>query len=123
MTKTLCALVLVGTLTGCSLFGKQSTDFTRPSGTEDQTSADLKSCRQQADAQIRRDANIDSDIAAARGSNVGVDSTFGTTLPGADQPEILPGVTAFGRDRRHREIINDCMRQRGYVLPEKNPLF
>ena len=123
MTKTLFALVLAGTLAGCSLFSKPSNEYSRPSGTEDQTSADLNSCRQQADAVINRDANIDSDIAAARSDNVGTDSTFGTLLPGSNEPEALRGVTGFEREQRYHRILNDCMRQRGYVLPEKNPLF
>ncbi len=112
MTKTLFALVLAVTLAGCSLFSKPSNEYSRPSGTEDQTSADLNSCRQQADAVIKRDANIDSDIAAARSDQVDPNQTI--TITGAD---------AYERDQRHRRIINDCMRQRGYVLPEKNPLF
>jgi hypothetical protein len=112
MTKTLLALVLAGTLAGCSLFQKPSNEYTRPSGTQDQTSADLNSCRQQADAVIRRDANIDSDIAAARSDQV--DPNENITITGADD---------YQRDKQHRRIINDCMRQRGYVLPEKNPLF
>jgi hypothetical protein len=112
MTKTLFALVLAGTLAGCSLFSKPSNEYSRPSGTQDQTSADLNSCRQQADAVIRRDANIDSDIAAARSDQV--DPNENITIAGADD---------FEREKRHRQIINDCMRQRGYVLPEKNPLF
>jgi hypothetical protein len=112
MTKTLFALVLAGTLAGCSFFSKPSNDYTRPSGTSDQTSADLNSCRQQADAVIKRDANIDSDIAAARSDQV--DPNENITITGADD---------YQRDKLHRNIINDCMRQRGYVLPEKNSLF
>jgi len=112
MTKTLWALVLAGALAGCSLFAKPSTDYTRPSGTEEQTSADLASCRAQAYAVIKRDANIDSDIAAARADHV--DPNDDVTIPGAND---------YQRDKQHRQIINDCMRQRGYVLPEKNPLF
>jgi hypothetical protein len=112
MTKTLFALVLAGTLAGCSLFQKPSNEYARPAGTQDQTSADLNSCRQQADAVIRRDANIDSDIAAARSDQV--DPNDNVTITGADD---------YQRDKQHRRIINDCMRQRGYVLPENNPLF
>ena len=112
MTKTLFVLVLAGTLAGCSYFSKQSNDYSRPSGTEDQTSADLNSCRQQADAVIKRDANIDSDIAAARSDQV--DPNENIAITGADD---------YQRDKQHRRIINDCMRQRGYVLPENNPLF
>ncbi len=112
MTKTLFALVLAGTLAGCSFFSKPSSDYSRPSSSEDQTSADLSSCRQQADAVIKRDANIDSDIAAARSDQV--DPNENVTITGADD---------YQRDKQHRRIINDCMRQRGYVLPESNPLF
>ena len=112
MTKTLFALVLAGTLAGCSYFSKPSSDYSRPSGTQDQTSADLNSCRQQADAVIKRDANIDSDIGAARSDHV--DPNENITITGADD---------FQRDKQHQRIINDCMRQRGYVLPEKNALF
>ena len=112
MTKTLFALVLAGTLAGCSLFSKPSNNYARPSGTEDQTSADLSSCRQQADSVIKRDANIDSDIGAARSDQV--DPNENVAITGADD---------YQRDKQHRQIINDCMRQRGYVLPERNPLF
>jgi hypothetical protein len=112
MTKTLFVLVLAGTLAGCSLFSKPSNEYSRPSGAQDQTSADLNSCRQQADAVIRRDANIDNDIAAARSDQV--DPNENITITGADD---------YQRDKQHRRIINDCMRQRGYVLPENNPLF
>src|SRR5580765_4383119 len=112
MTKILFALVLAGTLAGCSYFSKPSSDYSRPSGTQDQTSADLNSCRQQADAVIKRDANIDSDIGAARSDHV--DPNENITITGADD---------FQRDKQHQRIINDCMRQRGYVLPEKNALF
>jgi hypothetical protein len=109
MRKTLLLLVLAGTLAACSLFSKQSNNYQRPAGTEDQTSADLNSCRQQADAMIKRDANIDSDIAAARSDQV--DPNNNVNIPGADD---------YQRDKLHRQIINDCMRGRGYVLPEKN---
>jgi hypothetical protein len=112
MRKTLFVLVLAGTLAGCSYFSKPSNDYSRPSGTEDQTSADLASCRAQADAVIKRDANIDSDIAAARSDQV--DPNDDVTIPGAND---------YQRDKQHHQIINDCMRQRGYVLPEKNSLF
>ena len=112
MTKIFFAVAFAVVLAGCSLFEKPSTAYSRPSGTEDQTSADLRSCRQQADAVIKRDVNIDSDINAARSDQV--DPNQNITITGADDYE---------RDKRHRRIINDCMRQRGYVLPESNSLF
>jgi len=112
MTKAILVVAMVLAMSGCSLFSKPSTNWQRPSGTSDQTSADLSACRQQADAVIKRDADIDSDIAAAR-SDEG-DPDTGATLTGVD---------AFERDKRYRRIVNDCMRQRGYVLPEKDSLF
>ena len=122
MVRTFFSAALVAAaLSGCSLFSQPSQkDWTRASGGSDQTSADLSACRQQANAVIQRDANIDSDIAAARSNNIATDSTFGTALPGSDEPETLRGVTAFEREQRHNRIVNDCMRNRGYILPEKS---
>jgi hypothetical protein len=112
MTKTLFALAIAAALGGCSLFEKPATNWQRPSGTSDQTSADLTACRAEADAVIQRDADIDRDIAAARLDTA--DPMTNTTLVGVDD---------FERNNRHRRIVNDCMRQRGYVLPEENPLL
>jgi hypothetical protein len=125
MTKTFFSGILVAAaLSGCSLFSEPSQkDWTRASGGSDQTSADLSACRQQAGAVIQRDSDIDSDIAAARSHNTELDSTAGAVLPGADEPEILPGATAFEREQRYDRIVNDCMRNRGYVLPEKKSIF
>jgi hypothetical protein len=118
------SLLIAATLSGCSLFSQPSQkDWNRASGGSDQTSADLSGCRQQANAVIQRDATIDSDIAAARSHSTELDSTAGAVLPGADQPEILPGTTAFEREQRYDRIVNDCMRNRGYVLPEKKSIF
>lgn len=112
MTKTLFAIAIVAALSGCSLFSKPSSNWQKPSGTSDQTAADLSACRQQADAVIKRDADIDRDISAARSDRGDPDS--GPVIAGAD---------SFERNKRHRRIVNDCMRQRGYVLPEKESWF
>jgi hypothetical protein len=106
------AVLLAGAVSACSLFSQPSqSDWTRASGESDQTSADLRACRQQADAVIRRDDAIDRDIAAAR---------VGDTDPDTTTQTVLPGVAAYDQQKRYDRIVNDCMRQRGYVLPEKS---
>lgn len=112
MTKTFFAIAIVAALSGCSLFEKSSNNWQRPSGTSDQTAADLSACRQQANAVIKRDADIDRDIAAARSDEGDPDAS-----------PVITGADAFERDNRYRRIVNDCMRQRGYVLPEKESWF
>jgi len=114
VAKTFFTAVLVAAaLTGCSLFSEsRPKDWTRASGDPDQTSADLSACRQQANAVIKRDADIDSDIAAARSNQ-----SDPTRSP------VLPGVDSFEREQRHDRIVNGCMRQRGYVLPQEKSIF
>jgi hypothetical protein len=112
MTRTLFVIVLAATLAACSLFSKPSNNWTRATGGSDQTAADLSACRQQADAVIKRDADIDSDIAAARPDQADPDTSL-----------VLPDVDAYDRERRHRRIVTECMRQRGYVLPESGSPF
>jgi hypothetical protein len=114
MAKTFfTAAFLAAALTGCSLFSQPtSKDWTRASGGSDQTAADLSACRQEANAVIKRDADIDSDIAAARSNQ-----------SDATESIVLPGVDEFEREQRYDRIVNNCMRQRGYVLPEKKSIF
>jgi hypothetical protein len=114
MAKSYCATALVAAvLTGCSLFSDPSPkDWTRASGNSDQTAADISACRQQANAVIKRDADIDSDIAAARSDRSDLDASA-----------AIPGADAFEREQRYDRIVNDCMRRRGYVLPEKKSIF
>ncbi len=95
-------------LAGCSLFPSSSTDFERTSSDEAQTAADLSACRQQADAVIQRDDSIDRDISAARDE------------PGVVDDTVVANMDSFSREKRYRRIVNDCMRQRGYVLPERS---
>src|SRR5215813_5948905 len=112
MTKLLCTLVLAILLAGCSYFSKPSNNWTKASGAEDQTATDLSACRQQANAVIKRDADIDRDIASARQSNSADTST----------DAFLSNVDNYDREQRYRRITSECMRQRGYVLPEKKPI-
>jgi len=112
MTKFLIVAAVAIPLLGCSFFSKPSNNWTKASGTSDQTSTDLSACRQQADAVIKRDADIDRDIGSARPTN--------TVDP--DTNAFLSNVDNFDRDQRFRRITSDCMRNRGYVLPEKSPI-
>jgi hypothetical protein len=116
MIKTFFSAALVAAmLSGCSLFSQPSQkDWTRASGESDQTAADLSACRQQANAVIKRDSDIDRDIAAARVEESDPETTAGTAIA---------GISEYDRQQRYDRIVNDCMRQRGYVLPEKQSIF
>jgi hypothetical protein len=97
-------------LGGCSLFQQPITNWEKPAGTEEQTSADLSACRAQASAVVDRDAAIDQDIY----------STRAPTATGAAEPNSFTDLNAFERNNRYNRIVNDCMRQRGYLLPQSN---
>ncbi len=116
MIKTFFLATLVAAaLSGCSLFSQPSQkDWNRASGGSDQTSADLSACRQQANAVIQRDANIDSDIAAARVEESDPESTAAAEITGIDE---------YDQQKRYDRIVNECMRNRGYVLPENKSIF
>ncbi|MGH6929266.1 MAG: hypothetical protein ACREEV_13195 [Dongiaceae bacterium] len=116
MIKTFFSVAMVAaTLSGCSLFSQPSQkDWNRASGGSDQTSADLSACRQQANAVIQRDSDIDSDIAAARVEESDPESTSAAEITGIDE---------YDTRNRYDRIVNDCMRGRGYVLPEKKSIF
>ncbi len=114
VTLLLCALVL-GSCSYLSAWSPLSAtpsygNRQRPSGSEDQTAADLASCRQQASAIIQRDAAIDQDIASARKPL--------TVEDGLN--DVLANMDVYGREQRYNRITKACMRQRGYVLPEKS---
>ncbi|MGH6931520.1 MAG: hypothetical protein ACREEE_03705 [Dongiaceae bacterium] len=102
-------LVVAVLVAGCSLYSQPVSDWERPSGSEDQTAADLSACRAQASAVVERDAAIDQDIASARAP----------TTTSTDQPDVFANMNAFEQQNRYNRIVNDCMRQRGYVLPQK----
>ncbi|MGH6959972.1 MAG: hypothetical protein ACREE7_05770 [Dongiaceae bacterium] len=107
--KYLPGVALVALLmASCSLFPSSSTEYERPSSDDAHTAADLSACRQQADAVIRRDDSIDQDIGSARDESGVVDNT------------VVTNMDNFSREKRYRRIVNDCMRQRGYVLPEQS---
>lgn len=113
MPNRVLVLAVAATVAGCSYFSNKPPRYEKSSGTSEQTSADLASCRQQANAMIERDDTIDQDIGAARDPVVtgGGSNNLGTNLDG------------YSREKRYRRIVEECMRQRGYILPEDNSLF
>ena len=107
MKKSLPLLLLVLLLATCYDPQHDRTDsWSKPGATEDEIYADISSCRQQANAIIDRDANIDAGIATLPSSknNVGSASTLQTNMQ------------AFDAERRYRRLVAECMHGRGYAL-------
>lgn len=107
-----CALLL--SLSACEAFdfGLQddpaATKYERKKTSEEQTAADLRACRGQANAVLDRDAQIDQSI----------ESTHDTGSSANASPDLQANMDAYSHEQRYREIVNDCMRGRGYVLPQ-----
>jgi hypothetical protein len=107
-----CALLL--SLSACNAFdfGLQddpaATKWERKKTTEEQTSADLRACRNQANAVLDRDAQIDQSI----------ESTHDTGNEDNAAPDLQANMDSYSHEQRYREIVNDCMRGRGYALPQ-----
>jgi hypothetical protein len=79
--------------------------WSRQGGTDAQAAADLASCRHQAQGDIARDVDIDTDIAAGRHNDWEKSSTL-QTHSAADQSsdQKLSG-----------NLVNACMQSRGYA--------
>ncbi len=107
-----CALFL--SLSACNAFdfGLQddpaSTKWERSKTTEEQAAADLRACRTQANAVLDRDERIDQSV----------ESTHDTGSGDNASPDLQTNMDAYSHEQRYREIVNDCMRGRGYVLPQ-----
>lgn len=93
-------------LGGCSYFYPEPTTYAKPGTSQDQVSADVDSCRQQARAVAKRDATIDQDIAnrAGRYNNLG----------GDDDPRFTANLQQYGDQARYHEMVSDCMDNLGY---------
>jgi hypothetical protein len=108
------AILLLLPLAACNAFDiglgadPKTTKYERSKTSEEQTADDLAACRAQANAVIARDDRIDDSIAAQHDTGTGVQAA----------PELQRNMDAYGREQRYREIVNDCMRGRGYVLPQ-----
>ena len=76
--------------------------WVREGATDEQLSADLSTCRSLAQVQTDRDRQIDADIRAARS----------TTFP--DRVNLRDQVRSAGVEQRFGEVLETCMRRRGY---------
>ncbi|MBX6321949.1 MAG: hypothetical protein IRY94_08990 [Rhodospirillaceae bacterium] len=106
-------LVFLMLLCGCARFDswlqpeKTAAGASMPSAwartgtSEDQTAADLESCRSQAGAVVARDRQIDTDIGS-------IDREYG------DAPTLRAQMDEFGYQRRFEITVHDCMRKLGY---------
>ncbi len=114
MARTCIVPLAAALLAACSLIdpAPEPREWTRATGEPDQTAADLRACRAEAEAVIRRDAAIDRDI----------ESAFEPVDPGTAEEPLRQNLDVYSREQRHNRIVADCMRARGYVLPEKSPL-
>ena len=101
-------------LSGCSLFDfglgedPNKAKYERQKTSDEQTSADLRACRSQAKAVLDRDERIDQSI----------ESTHDTGSEANAAPDLKANMDSYSYEQRYREIVNDCMRGRGYVLPQ-----
>lgn len=108
------ALALLLSLSACNAFdfGLQddpgTTKWERSKTTEEQTAADLRACRAQAKAVLDRDERIDQ----------AVESTHDTGSGANAAPDLQANMDSYSYEQRTREIVNDCMRGRGYILPQ-----
>ena len=100
-------------LAGVLLAGCTETEFSKPNTTEDQYRRDVANCRQQVNAQVSRDRNIDADIA---------------TTVGAQSQQVRPGdsltrkqMSSRGDTVRTDRLMESCMRARGYSGASDKP--
>ena len=114
MMRWVGACALLFSLSACNAFdfGLQddpaATKWERSKTTEEQTSADLRACRTQANAVLDRDERIDQSVEATHDTGSGDNAS----------PDLQANMDAYSHEQRYREIVNDCMRGRGYVLPQ-----
>ncbi len=55
---------------------------------------------------------------ATLGSTSRSSSTHDTGSGANAAPDLQANMDAYSHEQRYREIVNDCMRGRGYVLPQ-----
>ena len=114
MNRRCGALALLLLVCGCSLFDfglgedPNKAKYERQKTSDKQTSADLRACRAQAKAVLDRDERIDQSI----------ESTHDTGSEANAAPDLTANMNSYSYEQRYREIVNDCMRGRGYVLPQ-----
>jgi hypothetical protein len=107
-----CALLL--SLSACNAFdfGLQddpaTTKWERKKTSEEQTASDLRACRSQANAVLDRDAQIDQSVESTHDTGSGANAAT----------DLQTNMNAYSHKQKYREIVNDCMRGRGYSLPQ-----
>jgi hypothetical protein len=105
------ALALTVLLTACAGEGRWTKDGTAP----EQVSADYAQCRAQAQHDIARDVNIDTDIEAGRDRDWQHNQSAETHRAG----------DASSDAKLSDNILKDCMEGRGYVptgsAPDNSP--
>ena len=115
MMRRCAAFVLLLCLAGCNAFdfglqdNPNTTKYERKKTTEEQTSADLRGCRSQAKAVLDRDENIDQAVESTHDTGTGINAA----------PDLQANMDSYSYEQRYREIVNDCMRGRGYNLPQE----
>ncbi len=82
-------------------------DYTRPNTTQDQFNKDIANCRQQVDAVMQRDRNIDSDI----------NSTVGAQVQNQNQgnSQLRQQMDSRGTSVRSDRLMENCLTARGYA--------
>jgi hypothetical protein len=100
---TIAALAALTLLAACATAGD---DWAKKGASEEQTTRDYLSCREQVRSLMRRDANIDHDIAAGRGRS---------DLRSASETRTLKeSMDEYGDERREARRMENCMKARGY---------
>jgi hypothetical protein len=101
------ALGLALLLAACS----SKPQWVKPGASSDAVSDDLAECRAYANAVTRRDANIDQDILASRGTDWERNNTL----------QAKKSTFAMQDQGHARDIIADCMSAKGYVPRGASP--
>lgn len=81
-------------------------DWTKKGVTEEQATRDYLSCREAVRSLAKRDADIDHDIAAARGQS--------DLRAAAETRTLKRGMDNYSDERREERLMEDCMEARGY---------
>ncbi|HEY7687434.1 MAG TPA: hypothetical protein VH835_02020 [Dongiaceae bacterium] len=115
MLRRCAAILLLLSLSGCNAFdfglqeNPDTTKYERKKTSEEQAAADLRACRAQAKAVLDRDENIDQAIESTHDTGSGINAS----------PDLQANMDNYSYEQRYREIVNDCMRGRGYNLPQE----
>ncbi len=79
--------------------------WVKPGTSREAVTQDLEECWTVARAQVARDQRIDADIGATAGGAGGSQA----------ERELQQAMTEYGYERREREIVVECMKEKGYT--------